>query len=244
MLNNKLYIQVLAFTLLLGSCRMKTVPFNAAKITPDFFKNVTSLWPDPSIKEFDSITIYKAILQEEFVDRDGIPELKLINSASKQTRADLVAKRNYHELYICQVHTNKKGEKLCVFLASSFDVHGKCTKLGPAYLGVIRMEQINIKKELKIKETKDASYFISDTTKSHILFIADRTIPIAYENLCNVDDPVDSLCNIRIREIINSNTNKVGGTKPVLFSIEKIFSDADALLFSYYKTITRKNAKN
>jgi hypothetical protein len=240
MLNNKTYIQLFTITLLLTCCRMKTVPFNDTKITTDFFKNVPSLWVDRSVIDFDSITIYKAVLQEELVNRDGIPEYKLINSESKQTEADLVGRKNYHELYLCQVHTNKKGETLCVFLASSFDVHHKCTKLGPAYLGRIRMEQINIKKELKIKETRDLSYFISDTTKRDLLFIAQRNIPFAYEKICGVDEPVDSLCNIRIREIINSNTNKVGGTKSVLFSIKEIFSDTDALLFKYYKTITKK----
>ena len=241
MLTSKAYICVFGIALMLSCCRMKTIPFNDSMITSDFFKKVPSLWVDRSVKDFDSITIYKATLQEELVNRDGIPEFKLVNAVSKQARADLIGRKNYHELYLCQVHTNRRGETLCVFLATSFDVHRKCTKLGPGYLGVIRMEQINIKEELKI-ESNGNSYFISDTSGSKILFIADRSIPVATKTICNADEDIwsDSLCTIRIREIINSNTNKVGGTKAVLFSIKDIFADVDALLFSYDKTIIKK----
>ena len=160
-----------------------------------------------------------------------------MNEESKQPRADLVGRKNHHELFLCQVYTGKNKDRLCVFIASSYDADDKCTKLGPAYLGVIRMEQFNLKKELKITEMKDGSYFIADATATNLLFIAEKNIPLAYEKLCDVDTPDDSLCNIRIKEIINSNTNKIGGKKPTLYSTQKVFSDPDALLFKYYKTI-------
>jgi hypothetical protein len=235
MLSNKIVILCLFVFATLSGCRIKTIPFNNSRIDAAFFKNVPGLWGNGAITGFDSITVYRAVLQEELVDRDGIPEFKLMNEESKQTRADLVGRKNHHELYICQVYTGK--DRLCVFIASSFDVDNNCTKLGPAYLGVIRMEQMNLKKKLTIKQSKDSAYFIADATATNLLFIAERDIPVAYENLCDVDEPNDSLCNIRIKEIINSNLNKIGGKKPTLYSIKKAFSDPDALLFKYYKTI-------
>jgi hypothetical protein len=237
MLNNKISILVLLAFVCLSGCRIQTIPFNSTKMNSAFFKNVPALWGSRSITGFDSITVYRAPLQEELVDRDGLPEFKLMNEESKQPRADLVGRKNHNELFLCQVYTGKNKDRLCVFIASSYDADNKCTKLGPAYLGVIRMGQMNLKKALTIKQSKDSTYFIAAATATNLLFIAERNIPVAYETLCNVDTPSDSLCYIRIKEIINSNTNKIGGKKPTLYSTQKVFSDPDALLFKYYKTI-------
>lgn len=236
MSNKKLFGIFLSAAAFLVGCKISTIPFSGTNIDAPFFSNITKIWGNPSLTRIDSIVIYKARLQEEPVDRDGIPELKLINTESKQTRSNIAMLRNYQELYLCQVFTNKKSERLCVFFSSGFDVHDSCTSLGPAYLGVIRMEQINFKKELKLAVSKSGYNIISGKPDS-ILFIARHDIPATHVESCDDEGASDSLCNIRIKEIINLNTNKIGGTKPVIYPIEKIFSDPDALLFKYFTTL-------
>ena len=239
MLNNKLYLLFLLAIAMLCSCRIQTMPFKSEKIDTVFFKNVTRLWGFKTAQDFDTITIYRAVLQEELVDRDGIPEFKLINEESNQSTADIVGGKNYHELYLCQLHIRKTNVRLCVYIASSFNVDSICTKLGPAYLGSVSMEQFNIKKGLKITQTKDSTFFISEASPSKLLFIAEQSIPVGNDKICDSDEPDDSKCVIRIKEIINSNINKIGGKKPTLYFTQKIFSDPDALLFKYYKTIIK-----
>ena len=42
---------------------------------------------------------------------------------------------------------------------------------------------------------------------------------------------------IRFRQVILDDANKIAGKKPVIFNINKIFNDPDALVFSYHSTL-------
>ncbi|MEP6676068.1 MAG: hypothetical protein ABJA78_12980 [Ferruginibacter sp.] len=240
MLNNGIYKFLLIAVILLSACSIHTIPFSSENLNENFFKNITKFWNNKLLTGWNKISIYQASMLEELVDRDGIPEFKLINQASSQSRSADVATQNSQKLYLCIINTNKESERLCMFLASTYNTKEKCTKLGPAYLGVIRMEQINIKKQLVIKNTKTASYYIADTVTSNLDFIAENALPAKN---CSLQTNADSACTIRITEIINKNINKIGGKKNSIYNIKKIFGDNDALVFKYVCDINNTDLK-
>ncbi|HEV8286282.1 MAG TPA: hypothetical protein VGQ09_18370 [Chitinophagaceae bacterium] len=176
-----------------------------------------------------SIKVYRAYLEEKLVEREAIPEYKLINIESKQPSVELVNTRNHHELYLFEILPDtKQADTVYVFLATSFNARGQCLGLGPAYLGFLRIDQLVIKKILKISR-KDDVYQLKAKKRTDLIFLAEEELP----QLLNTSSP------IRIKQIIRLDPNKIGGEKPIVFTIEKIFNDPDALVFTFHSTIDR-----
>jgi hypothetical protein len=133
-------------------------------------------------------------------------------------------------------------------MATSFSAVGICTALGPVYLGIQRKDRIQFKSILKIDKLKIKDlpqgiiaktssgdlirrYQINDIkAATHMIFFNDQRFP----------RPNDRATPILITQIIRDETNKIGGNKAVVFSIEKVFEDSKALAFTYFSTINTK----
>lgn len=198
----------------------RTVNFN-------FFHLITGILGDSSAK-IDSVKIYRAVMEERLVERDATTEYKLINTESTQETVDLQISKNYDHLFLMQIFTTPTQDDLIIFLSTGYSPNGLCTHIGPAYLGNIRIYQVDIKRELKIKRHKDI-YWLDDKARKDMNIIAFDDLP----------EPDDRTSLIKIKQIILQEDNKIGGNKPILFTTEKIFNDTNALAFKYFETIKK-----
>ena len=216
-------------TILISSCKPGSVNFKYnSQVNMDFFGNITQIAGHPDWI-IDSINVFQCVLQEKLVERNGVPDYKLINTKSKQPSVDFVISRNYHRLFIFQLFTSPMQDDLCVFMATSFTPDSMCTGLGPAYFGNTRIYEMDIKRQLKIIE-KNNQYQLLDKNKINMNFYIDSTLDLL--------DP--GLDTFPLQQIILQDANRVAGKKPVIFNAEKIFNDPDALVFTWFQTI-RKN---
>jgi hypothetical protein len=227
MLNYRTIIFLFTCCYAVCSCKPHSYLFGFKKdITKNFFAEVPQI---AGIDDFSirSIKVYRAYLEEKLVEREAIPEYKLINKESKQPSVKLVTSRNHHELYLFEILPDTKQlDTVYVFLATSFNARGQCLGLGPAYLGFLRIDQLVIKKILKISRKGDV-YQLKARKKTDLIFLAEEELP----------QPLNTSSPIRIKQIIRLDPNKIGGEKPIVFTIEKIFNDPDALVFTFHSTI-------
>lgn len=218
----------------LHACKPPAQSFHYKEaIQTHFFYKLSGILGDANAV-VDSVKIYRAVLEEKLIDRDNVGEYKLINSLSEQETVDLQVSRNVNHLFLMQLFTTPMQDDLCVFLSTTYNPSGQCTNIGPAYLGNIRIYLVDVKRTLKVKKQKGIYYLADDAKK-------DLSI-IAYDDFPEVNDTIS---NIRIRQFILQENNKVGGNKPILFTTEKIFNDSNALSFTYLEMIRRsKNSSS
>lgn len=232
----------------LYSCKPTSKSFSYKdNIDKDFFAQTMSLAGLDDIKP-DSIKVFRAELTERLVERDAVPEYRLINKESEQEYARLADTKNKHYLYLFQLFPETGKDTVIVYMATSFSASGICTGLGPVYLGMQRRDRIQFKNILKISKLKmkDQPQAIKDKAKEgeiirryHINEKKDTTHLIFY-NDWRFPRPNDRTTPILITQIIRDETNKIGGNKAVIFTTEKIFEDPKALVFTYYSTIYTK----
>src|SRR5205814_1390127 len=99
----------------ISGCKSPSQAFSYQKnINIRFFKEVPAILGDSA--RIDSIKVYRAVLKEKLVERDAIPEYKLINTESKQPAVDFVVSKNFHQLYLFRLFTTPPQDDLCVFL--------------------------------------------------------------------------------------------------------------------------------
>jgi hypothetical protein len=223
MSNYKTILIVLCGGLLLYSCKPAAYNFSYKKsINRDFIETIVSMTDYKGVN-IDSIKIYRALLTETLVERDRIPEFTLLNSKSKQEHAKLSDINNYHHLYLFEIIPDGTTDTLIIYLGSSFSGDAICTRAGPVYFGKIRSSRLRFENVFTMnKESK-----VSFVRNTEILFFNEEVFPA----------PVDRTTPLRINQIVRNEPNKIGGTKAVIFSTEKVFGDADALVFTYYATI-------
>lgn len=213
---------------ILFGCKPASQTFNYAQaINFNFFHEVSGILGDPKAM-IDSVQIFRAVMEEKFVERDAVAEYKLINTLSDQPTVDFQVSKNTNHLFLMQLFTSPPQDDLIIFLSTGYNAAGVCTHLGPAYLGNVRIDQIDVKRELKIKNQKGI-YWLRDMAKKDMNIIAFDEFPL----------PVERGSTIRIKQIILQEANKVGGDKPLLFTTQRIFNDTNALAFTYLETIKK-----
>lgn len=215
---------ILAILLALVGCKPSNFAFKeSTQLNKSLFLNIPAIAGDTTLT-LDSVTVYKARLEEQLVDKNDIPEYKLVNDKSRKSGAvPFEIDGNYNHLFLFILHT-KPDKKLCVFLSTGFNVDTVCTGLGPVYQGNIRQGRIYFFRTLKIRQ-EGANYRFSLAAKeTGLIFYFD-------ESDRRKDPQV-----IRINEIIRNKPNTISGTKPLIYNVSKIFNDQDALVFSYETT--------
>jgi hypothetical protein len=245
MSNYKTIIVYAACAVWLYSCKPTSKSFSYKdNIDKDFFAQTMSL---AGLEDMgtDSIKVFRAELVERLVERDAVPEYRLINKKSDQKYVSLADSKNQHFLYLFQLFPAGGTDTVFLYMATSFSASGICTALGPVYLGMQRRDRIQFKSILKIEKLKpkDQPQSIKDMAKAgeiirryhinekkdttQLIFLNDQRFPRA----------ADRITPIRIRQIIRNEPNKIGGDKAVIFTTDKVFEDTEALVFTYYSTI-------
>lgn len=228
MSSNKRILFFLVPLIWLAACKPPAKSFIYQKsVNFNFFKNMPGFLGNKNIR-IDSVKVYRAVLTEQLVERDNVSEYKLINELSTQPTVELADTKNFNHLFFMQLYTTPASDDLCVFLSAGYNPDGICTSIGPAYMGNVRINQIDVKRELKVKNFK-SFYQLFDKHKK------DMNI-IAYEDFPETDDREST---IRIKQFILQEPNKIGGIKPVLFTTEKIFNDSNTLAFNYFETLLK-----
>lgn len=213
----------------------------------DFFAQTMELAGYRDIKA-DSIKVFRAELIENLVERDEVPEYKLLNTKSDEKPARLADMKNKNYLYLFQLFPSSGDDTLFVYMATTFSAADICTGLGPVYLGVQRRDRIRFESVLNIAELKmkDQPQSLKDKDANpekfrryHINEKKGMTTLIFYNDQ-RIPRPADRSTPIVITQIIRNEENKIGGKKAVIFTTEKVFRDPKALVFTYNTTIHTK----
>jgi hypothetical protein len=201
---------------ILCSCKPAAKVFNEqTQLNRAFFEQLPP-GPHGTMAPIDSIKVYMADLEERVVERDDVPEYKLLNTLSKNDTVPYKVTGGYHHLYLFKVYSARYPlSPMWVYMGTTYLASGTCVNLGPAYYGYLFGNQFNMKWELKVNR-KQPQYQLQkkDTTELNIII----------DNTDNV---------IRIKEFIEIDANKIGGNKPVIYNVPVIFNDPDALAFTY-----------
>src|ERR1700730_2118310 len=138
------------------SCKIHTYSFrNERDVNKKLFTKIPQLAQQllpPNFKfNIRSVTVFKAKLEERLVERDGIPEFKLINTETFRPELKNPEAGNYNLLYLFYFDTDP-STNLCIFLSTRYDVRHQCTKLGPAYLGDLELTDFTARMPLKVSQ--------------------------------------------------------------------------------------------
>jgi hypothetical protein len=213
-----------------NACKSPYYNFSGETDTKIFFKNIPKILSgiqtiqgeSRKLKDLDSMKIFMATFNEFPVERDAIPEWKLINKDSKKQMAEMVddfsiGHSNFLHLYFLNLDSK---ERLCIYFAAGNDENNKYNRLGPAYLGLLRSGQINMLRELTVVNTK--SGYVLDEIKRK---------PVNMFWYINVDSINDNIKQLLITRIDYKMPNKISGKKATIYNIERIFNDSSALTF-------------
>ncbi len=250
MLNCKKLVFILfAIIIILPSCMEHKILFSFERdVNNNFFKEIPGLGAvtylnQPVTKKANTIEIYVSSFREKYIEKDNLLEFSELNDSTKISYVPYWEVDGYsQDLYLLKYEftyslTNKNGKSFdipapaCVFFAVKHNGKGDTIGITPCYFGSINTEDdvINFDTELKLKKEKN-SYFLKPLKKNKknngLLFI-----PADFP-----ESPGESSI-LNIQKIVRLDPNKVGGYKPIVFDISKIFHDTNALQFHYVSTV-------
>jgi hypothetical protein len=242
MLNYKTIIFLLVSAIAVYSCRPKAQFFSYNhSVNLEFFDPVR---PELNvrIKENDSIDVYAALLQERLVERDEVPEYKLVNKKSNQQLSRLPDTRGFHYLYLFELFPKGgRGDTVIVYLATTYTADSICTNVGPVYAGKLRntgnASFIQFDHAFKVRKMKRKHLDEEDQNISDSALKPDKPIRLTFVNEPPFLQDRRDTAYIQVNQIIQRDPNKIGGEKPVLYIIEKVFGDKKMLAFAYHASI-------
>jgi hypothetical protein len=246
MLNfNKIFAFIIA-TILLAGCMEQKLLFD---FNQSFFKEIPGIGDSlyinyPVTKKATSLQIYISSFRERYIEKDGLLEFTELNDSSKIPSADYWSVNGYsQDLYIIKYEftytaTSKKGKAIDVPVEAALFFSVKHNGLGytigvtPCYFGIINEEDnlIAFDTPLTFNKNKDNYYLKHEKKKKNLngLLFMPANFP------SNPKTPEEKF---NIEKIVRLDPNKVGGYKPLVFDISKIFHDPNALEFHYINTI-------
>lgn len=175
--------------------------------------------------------MFSARISEKMVERNTVGEYSLVNDLSEKKTIDLQDKPGYNELYFYELSSINE-QRYGIFLAATFAAEGRdtaCVGLGPLYIGFISKggndsNRFVIEKEYALKKEKGTGKIILSEQKA---------APALYWMYTYVQGNKTNVLQLRFSEIIQQGKNKISGTnKPLVYNIQAIFNDPDALRFS------------
>ncbi len=211
----------------------------------DTTRDVLNRFPEDFTR--DTFSLYVANLTDKAVIRDGIAEESIMNKENKSKLSGTLRITNSYKLYLMLTYNPVKRYRGAIFLPAIFNADDSCIGLGPALVGQWGPGQLDFVKRLKFKPvTKEKNirkygkikieyprsennyrssgsiYHPKDRsiTKTEITFRTDTT-----NNLIN-------LYSFSVRVVLNIGPNRFGGMKPLIYDIEEIFDDPNALYFT------------
>ncbi|HYF32164.1 MAG TPA: hypothetical protein VD993_13670 [Chitinophagaceae bacterium] len=248
MSNCRTIIFLLLSAVAVCSCRPRAQFFSYSRsVSLDFFDPVR---PELNVtpQQNDSIDVYAALLQEKLVERDDVPEYKLINKKSNQQLSKLPDTRGFHFLYHFELFPKGgRGDTVIVYLATTYTADSICTNVGPVYAGKLRNSGtasfIQFDYAFKVRKVKrkhldQEDKNISDSALQYLYYLKpDRPIHLTFVNEPPFLHGKGDSAYVQVKQIIQRDPNKIGGEKPVLYSVDKVFGDDKTLVFAYHASI-------
>lgn len=229
MLNYKPVILIifLAAISTLTGCRSPNYIFNTKVLISDSIrKNISGIITPGNKDTTVSYSAFKATISEKLVDNNAVADYKLVNDLSKKKKIDIVVKRYRNELYF-YVFKSDQDEEFGLFLSATFDASNNCIGVGPVYIGFIGLGDNNSRKFVTEQE-----YSVKKMRGADILYLKKLKrapkLVFSYEQILGPGREAQ----IRFFEVMLNRENKISGiNKSLVFDVEKIFNDPDALRF-------------
>jgi len=241
------------FILLAGlpSCMEQKLLFNFKEnVNNEFFRDIPGIGAadylgQPVTKSASELEVYLTTFSEKYFEKDGLLEYSVLNDSTKLPFARYWSVQGYSQgLYLIRypftytIISKKTGKSFdyvvdgVVFFAIKYNSNGSTLGIMPAYFGIVNEEDnlILFDTPLTLKKDKD-NYYLQrgkkDKGLNGLLFM-----PADFPA-----QPVHLGQTLTIKKIVNLDPNKVGGYKPLVFDIAKIFRDPNALEFHFIETI-------
>lgn len=233
-----------------AGCVEQRILFDFKKdVNQNFFKEIPGLSDVPYInypvtKKADKIEIYVSSFREKFIENDDLLEYSELNDKSKIPAVDYWTVNGYSQnLYLLKYEftysaKNKKDKLIdipvvgAIFFSLKRNGQNKITGITPCYFGIVDEDEnlMNFNTELTVEKTGNTFYLKFPKRKRNVngLLFMPANFP---SNPTTQDD------TFNIEKIVNLDANKVGGYKPLVFNINKILKDPNALQFHYVNTI-------
>lgn len=234
-----------------SSCKLSQINFSETDLNKDFVKKrIRSVQENdenaPINLDFTGIRVYKSVIQNGNVLRNGVVEETAINKyGNKKNYRDPANTRNTYTLYM--IITDAEGIQNVLFFPSITNADGAFVGLGPAYLGNIGIDRLNFTNILHFKEASDHKFMRNLFPKKAF----DRWVYVEKENKYKFKDETTkqkaakievvfeldreltfmNMQPFRIKRIFKTSGNNISADKPLAFDIAQIFDDPDALIF-------------
>ena len=234
-------IFTISLLILFCGCAEQKVLFDApTNINAEFFKEmpgigVMDMAGKPVIEKAPWLNIYEAGFSQKFIESNDLIEYTELNDSSKLNSIDYLDAKGVFSQNMYIVKYKFKWDKSTVINGAVFFTvkyhNNACVGFGPAYFGIIdpSYNTIDFTTELMVKQQGN-KFWLKPISKIKLrggyVFMP-------------ASDTIDSR-NINITKIVKLDSNKVGGKKPLVFNIENILHDPNALLFHYKRTINLK----
>lgn len=237
-------------TYLFTGCMEQKIIFDFNKdVNQNFFKEIpgigdTTFIKFPVTKKAVTAEVYVSSFRERFVESDNLLEYTELNDDSKIHAADYWSVMGYSQnLYLVKYKFSysvktKNGKVIetpaegVVFFSVKHNRNGYTTGVTPCYFGIIDEEEnlIGFNTPLTLEKSNGEFYLKPHPNKKSrngLLFM-----PANFP-----ENPATTDAGFQIEKIVNLDPNKIGGYKPLVFDINKIFNDSNALSFHYIKNI-------
>ena len=244
----KILFTIVAIVSLTG-CLEQKIPFDINKnVNTTFFREVPGLGDAPYIKyavtkKATSAEVYISSFREKFIENDDLLEYSELNDVSTIPSVDYWTVNGYSQnLYILKYNfaysaKNKKDKIIevpvtgAVFFSLKRNGQNKVTGITPCYFGIVDEDAnlITFDTELTLAKTNGNFYLKLHKKKKDtkgLLFM-----PANFPSSPATGD------TFNIEKIVNLDGNKIGGYKPLVFNINRILKDPNALQFHYVSTI-------
>jgi hypothetical protein len=217
----------------------------SSDVNKEFFKAMPGIngnkYLDSTIaKGATEIQVYRSSFKEKYIEKDNLLELTELNDSSKIDDAHYLAARGYsQDLYLLKYQfayrINENGilQDMPVDASIYFSVKhngvGQTVGITPCYFGIINNKRnlIAFHTDLSVVKENDQFYLKPGKNKRDLVFM-----PADFP-----EHPVALKSTFNIEKIVRIDANKIGGNKPLVFNINSLLKDSNALQFHYFKTI-------
>ncbi|MEO8413396.1 MAG: hypothetical protein ABI472_07035 [Ginsengibacter sp.] len=249
MLSCKKIISFIAAAIALAGCMEQRIIFDFNhNVNRNFFKEIPGIGDAlfikyPVTKKATTAEIYVSSFREKYIENDNLLEFTELNDSSKIDTVAYWGKQGYaQDLYLLRYEftysaKTKKGKLIdvpveaAVFFSIKYNSRGTIGVM-PCYFGIVNDEDnlIAFDTELTLKKDNGNFYLKLHPKKKNeygLLFM-----PAVFPTHPKTAEDI-----FAIEKIVELDPNKVGGYKPLVFNINKIFHDPNALKFHYVDTL-------
>lgn len=247
----KISLLIFVIVITLSSCMEQKIPFSFNNdVNRNFFKEIPGLGSvtyngHPVTQKANHAEVYLSSFSEKFIEKDHLLEFTELNDSTEIPFTTYWSVSGYsQDLYLLKYEftysgTNPKTGKTfnvpiqaAVFFSVKRNGTGNTIGITPCYFGIINKEDTLIAFDTELSLKKDEGHYYLKPLKKNkkmngLLFMPANFPP----------PPQSPGDKFNIGKIVRLDPNKVGGYKPLIFDISKIFRDPNALQFHYYNIL-------